>query len=189
MEAMKRPSSSSFPTDKIWNHLRFLQNIEVSLPPFLHLKTVFDVVSCWIKLSLWTLVDRHYQCGSSALKIDFDRAIQHQYQKYEAIYKFLSRFIVIENFLVAPFLGNGVEFVLASLWLLVLFMIKKLGRGIIKMKIAIKSPTYRLDTARQSKTMRVPADKCSSSLLLWVFDKWCCSSSAPWPTDLSHWST
>ena len=113
-----------------------------------------------------TLVDRHYQCGASALKIDFDRAIQHQYQKYEAIYKFLSRFIVIENFLVAPFLGNGVEFVLASLWLLVLFMIKKSGRGIIKVKIAIKSPTYRLDTARQSKTMRVPADKCSSSLLL-----------------------
>ena len=70
-----------------------------------------------------TLVDRHYQCGSSALKIDFDRAIQHQYQKYEAIYKFLSRFIALEKFLVAPFGGNWVEFVWATLWLLVLFMI------------------------------------------------------------------
>ena len=70
-----------------------------------------------------TLVDRHYQCGASALKIDFDRAIQHQYQKYEAIYKFLSRFIALEKFLVAPFLGNWVEFVWATLWLLVLFMI------------------------------------------------------------------
>ena len=73
-----------------------------------------------------TLVDRHYQCGSSALKIDFDRAIQHQYQKYEAIYKFLSRFIALGNFLVAPFLGNWDEFVLATL------MIKSRDEELIK---------------------------------------------------------
>ena len=77
---------------------------------FSSFETVFDVVSCWIKLSLRTLVDRHYQCGASALKIDFDRAIQHQYQKYEAIYKFLSRFIVkLKIFWSHPFWGMGLN--------------------------------------------------------------------------------
>ena len=36
---------------------------------FSSFETVFDVVSCWIKLSLWTLVDRHYQCGLPLSKL------------------------------------------------------------------------------------------------------------------------